>query len=68
MAWKSYDWDFKNIARRSPEMTKKIILGYFSVLSKTSYKKIFIVISGLLLAMFLNSEPYNFDAMVHKGI
>ena len=37
-------------------------------IEKKSKNDCFLAISGLILAMFLTSQPYDFDAIAHIGL
>ena len=45
----------------------RIIWTVFEKIEKKIEKYLFLAIFGLILAMFLTSQPYDFDAIAHAG-
>ena len=43
----------------------RIVLTVFEKIEKKSKNECFLGIFGLILAMFLTSQPYDFDAIAH---
>ena len=46
----------------------QIVLTVFEKIEKKSKNYCFLAIFGLTLAMFLTSQPYDFDAIAHIGL
>ena len=46
----------------------QIVWTVFEKIEKKSQKWLFLAIFGLILAMFLTSQPYDFDAIAHIGL
>ena len=46
----------------------RIVWTVFEKIEKKSKNDGFLAIFGLILAMFLTSQPYDFDAIAHIGL
>ena len=46
----------------------RIVWTVFEKIEKNSKNGCFLAIFGLILAMFLTSQPYDFDAIAHAGV
>ena len=46
----------------------RIVKTVFEKIEKKSKNECFFAIFGLILAMFLTSQPYDFDAIEHIGL
>ena len=46
----------------------RIVRTVFEKIEKKSKNDCFLAIYGLILAMFLTSQTYNFDAIAHIGL
>ena len=46
----------------------RIVLTVVEKVEKKSKNDCFLAIFGLILAMFLTSQPYNFNAIAHLGL
>ena len=46
----------------------RIVWTVFEKIEKKSKNECFLVIFGLILAMFLTSQPYDFDAIAYIGL
>ena len=46
----------------------RILWTVFETIEKKLENDCFLAVFGLILAMFLTSQPYNFDAIAHKGL
>ena len=46
----------------------RIVQTVFEKFEKKSKNDCFLAIFGLILAMFLTSQPYDFDAIAHIGL
>ena len=46
----------------------RIVWTVFEKIEKKIEKWLFLAIFGLILAMFLISQPYDFDAIAHIGL
>ena len=45
----------------------RIVWTVFEKIEKSRKMAVFLAIFGLILAMFLTSQPYDFDAFAHAG-
>ena len=46
----------------------RIVWTVFEKIEKKSKNGCFLAIFGLILSMFLTSQPYDFDAIANKGL